>query len=128
MILKNVNMQIVDRVETPWSQLDDWQKKSHPYTCTLIYNGNTLETPFFTGPGWEKEPDWMDVLGALFSEADSFVSSRDFTDFCLNFGYDTDSIRALKIYESCERTAQALQDLLGDDFEEISDYLREEGY
>lgn len=126
--MKNVEMTIVDGVNTPWDKLDDWQKNSNQYTCTLIYDSQELETPFFTGSAWKDEPTWKDVLGSLISDAKSYESSRDFTDFCNEFGYDTDSIRAERIYQACKETSYALNNLFGEDLGEIEELLMEEGY
>lgn len=48
-------------------------------------------------------PEIYEVEGCLISDAVCYLESIDFDDFCANFGYSNDSIKAQKIYENCEQ-------------------------
>jgi len=55
------------------------------------------------------KPSFYDVLTCL--EKSEY---QDFNDFCLNFGYDNDSIKALEIFEACKKQYQDLQKIYSD--------------
>lgn len=57
--------------------------------------------------------DLKDVERCLFNDAECFESSSDFEDFCFNLGYDADSIKALKAYESCKEIYLKLVQAIG---------------
>ena len=59
-------------------------------------------------------PEVADVLYCLLSDA--FCGQDTFEVFCVNYGYDTDSRKALEIYLACQKTEQDLKKLLGNDF------------
>lgn len=95
----------------------------------------SFETEYFTGTGlrkmkkgaipttarkgcvayaeWEKHnlvavaPCAADVLYALLSDAEACETS--FSDWCENFGYSNDSIKALNTYRACEETGRILR-------------------
>ena len=53
-----------------------------------------------------------DVLNCLV--LDYLVSRDDFDDFCANFGYNEDSIKALEIYNNCRKNAKKLKNIIDD--------------
>jgi len=55
---------------------------------------------------------------------DGLSGSETFEDFCSGFGLSTDSIRALKIYKSCQKTLKKLFDL-GITENELTDIINE---
>ena len=59
-------------------------------------------------------PEVTDVLYCLLSDA--LCGQDTFEEFCVNYGYDTDSRKALEIYLACQKTEQDLRKLLGNDF------------
>jgi hypothetical protein len=109
---------------------DEWR-------VTLSHQGKTLENSYMTGLGHRKEsisnpykgqkcsleflakhnatvtviPSIADVLFGLLMEAVS--STESFEDFCGNFGYDTDSRKALETYLTCQETHSKLIKFLG---------------
>lgn len=56
--------------------------------------------------GWVKLPTETDVLECLYS--DSEAGKLSFNDFCDEFGYDKDSIKALDTYRACMDIADKL--------------------
>lgn len=76
-------------------------------------------TDYFTGLGlrskprtsWDvarpKKPAVADVLYSLFNDAKA--ADYNFSDWCDEFGYSDDSIKALNMYKACLDTATALR-------------------
>lgn len=75
-------------------------------------------TDYFTGLGlrtkpntWGerklKKPTVADVLHSLFMDASA--ADYNFSDWCDEFGYSDDSIKALNMYKTCLDTATALR-------------------
>lgn len=70
--------------------------------------------------------DLKDVERCLFNDAECFEFSSDFEDFCFNFGLDTDSIKALKVYEGCKEIYLKLVQTIGSEkLREGIEYYRE---
>jgi len=67
--------------------------------------------------GWLHAPQLKDVLYCLFSDTEA--GSYSFNDFCANFGYDNDSLKALDVYRACMESAPKLRKALGADFASI---------
>ena len=55
------------------------------------------------------ESDYMNALNCVLS--DSYAAQCSFKDFCSEFGYSDDSIKALKTYKECKRSAERLNKL-----------------
>lgn len=74
---------------------------------------------YFTGLGlrhkprasWDtpkpKKPKVADVLHSLILDASA--ADENFHDWCANYGYSDDSIKAMNTYKACLETAQALR-------------------
>jgi hypothetical protein len=106
------------KAEVVWgSKAEPIGEHMNPWTVTLRYKGRRLTVPFFTGMAWTKEPSAADVLSCIVSDASA--AEQGFEDFCADFGYDSDSRQAERIYKACERLAPKVKRLLGDDFEEF---------
>lgn len=82
-----------------------------------IKNNNGLEfrTSYYTGLGhrdkWGKprQPDIKGIISALL--LDSEANDYSFMDWCDNFGYNSDSIKAMNTYNECCNTARELDRL-----------------
>ena len=61
-----------------------------------------------------KPPTIDDVLGSLASDA-RVMDCRNFSEWADDYGYDTDSLKARKIYDACIEIALQLKALLGSD-------------
>jgi hypothetical protein len=97
---------------------EDWQGDADAWTVTLRYQGRRLTVPFFKGIGHHgAEPTADEVLECLLLDASGFENARDFEDFCAEYGYDTDSRTAERVYRDVERQTAGLKRLLGADFE-----------
>lgn len=69
-----------------------------------------------------EKPKVYDVESALVRDAECFESSRDFKDFCWEFGYDTDSRKAERAYNDCKNIFCDLIKTVGTDgFQELKE-------
>lgn len=97
--------------ENPWM---DNQDMNH-YQVTLKRNRKQFSTYFSTGYGWDHDPSSEDVLDTLASDAAGIENARDFSDWCNEYGFSDDSIRANRIYKISKRQAEKLKKFLGDE-------------
>jgi hypothetical protein len=80
------------------------------------------------GKGHNGEPpEMLDVLDCLFMDARA--KDETFESWCGEFGYDPDSISALKTFEACKKMGDELEYLFGSDYaeaeEEVYDLINE---
>lgn len=69
-------------------------------------------------------PDLWGFINCVISDSDAIHMS--FNDWCANFGYDSDSRKALKTYEDCQSQTRCFLNALGiksDEIQNISAYL-----
>lgn len=71
-------------------------------------------TYFSMGIGLSGEPQAADVIDCLASDVAGWHNARDFNDWAGDYGYDTDSIKALRTYEAIQGQAKRLQKFMGD--------------
>jgi hypothetical protein len=64
---------------------------------------------------WLHIPSNDDILESLFSDAEAGMVS--FNEFCMNYGYSNDSLKALDTYRACMGTTERLRRALGPSFE-----------
>lgn len=99
------------KLEQSWD-CDQWR-------VTLLSKAGFHSFDYFTGLGlrykprasWytpkPKKPKVADVLHSLIFDASA--ADENFYDWCANFGYSDDSIKAMNTYKACLETAQALR-------------------
>lgn len=93
-------------------QDEEWKRRATGWTCTLRVDGRSLVVPFWMGPGHGgKRPRPEDVLDCLLSDATGELD--DFDAWCAEYGYDTDSRKAYRMWEACRKTRTDLVALLG---------------
>lgn len=97
---------------------EKWQMDNYEVTLSRwsLTGANRIEakltTYFSKGIGHKgKRPNVEEVLDCLISDSDALEYT--FEDWCLNLGYEEDSIKALKTYEVCYAQAKALIIFLG---------------
>jgi hypothetical protein len=109
---------ITDNNNVPWKDRDEWQRKARPWTVELRYQGRTYTFPFYTGR-LAGEPTTFDAAYCILSDASGFENSRGFEDWAGDYGYDTDSRAAERIYLAVRRAHHNVKRLLGDDFDDL---------
>src|SRR5574343_364207 len=95
---------------------NDWQCDQWRVTLSSKVGFHSFD--YFTGLGLRYKPDsWgkrkprkpkvADVLHSLILDASA--ADENFHDWCANFGYSDDSIKAMNTYKACLEVAQALR-------------------
>ena len=110
--------------------MDDSTNMNH-YKVTIKrrykLDGNHLDTrygfkqmtiPFSQGIGIEGEPKLESVLDCLLTDSIG-TDGVIFEDFCSMFGYNEDSRKAEKIYNSCKNHSKKLKNLLGSNYNDL---------
>lgn len=112
-----VKIQYVAEVPSKWDEstprtVDQWR-------VTLSSKAGFHSFDYFTGLGLRRKPraSWdtpkpeapkvADVLHSLIM--DSSAADENFHDWCADYGYSDDSIKAMSTYKACLETAQALR-------------------
>lgn len=106
---------------------DGWEHFA--WTVHLKRKDETMTVPYRMGTGhativralsWEAAdhliptpPKVEDVLDSLALDASAYENARGFEDFAGDFGYDTDSRKAERMYLECGETAKRLRFFLG---------------
>ena len=98
-----------------FDSMDDWMRKSHPWTVQLRYKRRQFTFPFYTGQ-LHGEPTTFDAAYCVLSDASGIESSLGFEDWAEMYGYDTDSRKAERLYNECVRISRNMKRLLGDDY------------
>lgn len=92
------------------------------WNCTIRLGDKSEDFEFNMGIGHNgKMPELVDVMYSVLMDASAMEQS--FTDFCEDFGYDTDSRKALGIYRACKRNGKKLMRLIGKEKFEALRYL-----
>ena len=93
------------------------------WSCTLKWpeapKSEWMTVRYSQGLGIGHDPMIDDVLSCLALDADGIESSRNFTDWCNEYGYDTDSRTAERIYKACKRQTDKLREFLGNQYDTL---------
>ena len=113
---------IEDDISMGWSELCFTQKDMKKLSLTkrqnwikfsveLTYQDRTIQLTCYENGNIV---DFNEVFESLVTEVRSVYESS-FPDFCANYGYDNDSIKALNIYKICKKQKKKLLYLLGEE-------------
>lgn len=128
-ILLNIKIDVLKAFKTQEDMKDEWKKGTNKWQIKLVYFDKIYVTDFYMGSGLvdgmgrPKKPTKKDILSAMIMND---VSGLDFNDFCNEFGYNNDSIKALKVYEACKRETKAYYDMFDSEEREILRELLED--
>lgn len=128
-LLLNIGLIVIPIFLTEDDLTDEWKRTSNKWQVKLIYFDKEYVTNFYMGCGLvdrngkPKKPSKKDVLFSIMMDD---VSGTSFNDFCSEFGYDNDSIKALKIYENCQRETEAYYNMFDSEEREILRELLED--
>ena len=106
--------------------MTDMPTGSKHFRCAISGRDYKISVPFSVGPGivenWNRQrtligkpvyrPELADVLDCLASEATGLENSKDFNDWCSEYGYDSDSRKAERIYNAVQEQTEELSRLL----------------
>jgi hypothetical protein len=99
------------------SLIPEWAKDKYAVIARLDYDGRTIEFPFFYGhfsiAGSDEFPTASDLVWTMSTESDG-LEGHTFEQWCDEFGYDSDSISKLKMYEECSARAIEWSEFIDD--------------
>lgn len=81
---------------------ENWQDTAHKWQIRI----NSQSFEYYTGIGNKTAPDYDSFLESILSDSEAL--DMTFEDFCDEFGYDSDSRKAFKVWESCCNNARKL--------------------
>lgn len=106
------------RAESVWTERPEWADfGDHWYNVTLKRKGRQLTVPFGMGSALTDDPTAQDVLDCLLSDASGYENARSFEEWASEYGYDTDSRKAERVYEQVKTQTHKLRKFLGEDFD-----------
>lgn len=128
-ILLNIKIDVQESFKTQDDLKDDWRKTANKWQVRLIYFDKEFVTDYYMGSGLvygnsrPKKPTVKDVLYSMMADN---VSNMSFDDFCNEFGYNNDSIKALETYRACLKETQTYYDMFDSEEREILQELLED--
>lgn len=127
-ILLNIKINAQESFKTQNDLKDEWKRTANKWQVRLIYFDKEFVTDYYMGSGLVdkmgrlKKPQVKDVLYSMIMDD---VSNMNFDDFCNEFGYDNDSIKALETYKACEKQTQAYYNMFDSEEREALQELLE---
>lgn len=121
-ILSNIKIYVQKAFKNQEDINDEWTKIGNKWQVKLVYFDKEYVTNFYMGSGLvngmgkPKKPTKKDVLYSIIMDD---VSNMNFNNFCDEFGYDNDSIKALKIYEECLKETEAYYNMFDSEEREV---------
>jgi len=102
------------------SAIDKQRCKTYKYQVGSIAYKNYIRTA-----SWViYKPCEADVLYCLLSDTDAGMCT--FSEFCNEFGYDSDSIKAFKTYQACQESTDKIKSLFNSkQIEELKELLQD---
>lgn len=99
---------------------DEWSASARHWRITITRDGRQMRVYFSQGSAHTDAPTLEDVLDCLASDAAGINNAAGFDDWCSEYGYDTDSRKAERIYKACARQGAALARLMdADEFDTL---------
>lgn len=109
-ILLNIEIEVRESFKTQEDLKDEWKRTTNKWQVRLSYFGEKFVTDYYMGSGLvysNGQPKKPSVKDILYSMVMDDVSDMNFDDFCNEFGYGNDSIKALETYRACEKQTKA---------------------
>jgi hypothetical protein len=122
-ILSNIKLETIKTWNNETDKKDEWKRKATKYTCKLTFKNQSYTFSYWMGSAHTKAPTKKDVLYSMIMDD---VSYMDFEEFCSNFGYDNDSIRALNTFKACQTQTDNFYRLFNEEEREILRELLED--
>jgi hypothetical protein len=86
---------------------------AYHFKCTLKMAAKRMTVYFSHGRAIVGDPTTEDVLNCLLADCNGFDYITGFEDWCSNYGYDSDSRTAEKIYKAVVHQSKRLGQFLG---------------
>ena len=92
---------------------DGWDASASHWRCKLLRNQLDMNTEYSMGSAHKNAPLLVDVLDCIAMDSAGIENARGFEDWCGEYGYDTDSRKAERIYNACLSQYEQLTYWLG---------------
>lgn len=92
-----------------------WKVVFAGYSRPKFLQGQHMTVFFSQGPAHTDPPTGEDVLDCLASDASTYDNAQGFEDWANEYGYDTDSRKAEKIFKAVEKQSIKLAQFLPTD-------------
>jgi hypothetical protein len=94
----------------PYMQDTDWQARH--WRCILKCGRKRMTVYFSRGMAHTDPPTADEIVNALAMDAASMENTRNFEEWCAEYGYDTDSRKAERTYRNVEKLTARLKSLI----------------
>ena len=115
-ILNNIKLQTIETWNNETDKKEEWKRTATKYTCKLTFKNQSYAFSYWMGSAHTKAPSKKDILYSFIMDD---VTGLDFEEFCLEFGYDNDSIKALRTFEACKDETENFYRLFNEEEREI---------
>ena len=122
-ILNNIKLQGTRMQNNRCDLADEWKRTATKYNCKITFKNKIYRFNFWMGSANTKAPSKKDVLYSFIMDD---VTGMDFEEFCLEFGYSNDSIKALRTFEACKEQTENFYRLFNEKEREILRELLED--
>lgn len=122
-ILNNIELETIKTWNSDQDKKDEWKRTATKYNCKITFKDKSYTFNYWMGAAHTKSPSKKDVLYSFIMDD---VSYMDFEEFCSNFGYNNDSIKALKTFEACQLQTKNVHRLFNEEEREILRELLED--
>ena len=106
-----------------------WAENNYNHHIVIVDNtetGATTRFDFWASLARPELDTESDVLNAFYCfVSDAVAGSGDFETFCDEYGYNNDSIKALKTFRACERSNRKFSRVSGFSLDEMYSFLDE---
>lgn len=127
MIAKFKNFKI--KAEFRGDMVAPWNGNNYNYHKVIVKNAETGATTSFDFWASIARPELnreRDVLNAFYCfVSDAVAGAGSFDDFCDEFGYNSDSIKALKTFRACEKSYNKFSRVSNFNIDEMYSFLDE---
>lgn len=122
-ILNNIKLETIETWNDETVKNDEWKRTATKYACKLTFKNQSYIFDYWMGSAHTKAPSKKDVLYSFIMDD---VTGMDFEEFCFEFGYDNDSIKALRTFEACKEQTENFYRLFNEEEREILRELLED--
>ena len=125
-LINNIKLSLTRADHTEEDYKDEWKQTANKYKVRLSYNKKSMTISYYTGCGWERDPNLEDILSTLLTDATYYDYS--FYEFASELGYDPDSRKAEKIYKETQKQTEKLNRIFSEEEQEgLLTYLEKAG-
>jgi hypothetical protein len=96
-------------------KLMDEPHMTRHFRCRISHGRRSFGLYFSQGSGHTEAPTLPEVLDCLISDASGYENYGGFEEWCGEYGYDSDSRKAEKVYRAVKRQAEQLKRTVGED-------------